>query len=126
MSHVDPVRRCVSTPERSRPSFSCQLLCASLERSEKWAPPHGGYWWRCNDILKEVRRRDSRSHCFMMCSACSTLALIATGRHRRTQALHAGRCHWHLADLPTNRSALIAYFATQESLHQAVCECTCM
>ena len=49
--------------------------------------------------------------------------------HKRTLAIHtvdAAGTVVRKADLPTNRAAVSAYFATLEGPHQAVCECTSM
>jgi transposase len=49
--------------------------------------------------------------------------------HKRSVAIHtvdAGGTVVRRADLPTNRAAVSAYFATLDGPHQAVCECTSM
>ena len=49
--------------------------------------------------------------------------------HKRTVAIHtvdAARTVVRTADLPTNRTAVSAYFATLDGPHRAVCECTSM
>ena len=49
--------------------------------------------------------------------------------HKRTLAIHtidAAGTVVRKADLPTNRAAVSAYFATLDGPHQAVCECTSM
>ncbi len=49
--------------------------------------------------------------------------------HKRTMAIHmvdaAGALVWN-TDLPTNRAAVTASFATLDGPHRAVCECTSM
>ena len=49
--------------------------------------------------------------------------------HQRTLAIHtidAAGTVVRKADLPANRAAVTAYFATRDGPHQAVCECTRM
>ncbi|QJR36778.1 hypothetical protein [Gemmatimonas groenlandica] len=49
--------------------------------------------------------------------------------HKRTmviQTIDAAGIVVRMADLPTNRAAVTAYFATLDGPHRAVCECTSM